>query len=61
MAQPVGHDGSMFTLEDVDLHADLKFLREHPEVLNKFATVHEPHLSPEADARLRPNDYLIVR
>lgn len=51
----------MFTLEDVDLHADLKFLREHPEVLNKFATVHEPHLSPEADARLRPNDYLIVR
>jgi len=57
-ALPVGspHSGVMFTIEDIDIHAEMAVLAAlSPELLDP-----DSHPIPEADARLHPNDYFVV-
>ncbi|WP_168582884.1 hypothetical protein [Gephyromycinifex aptenodytis] len=52
----------MFTLEDVDLHDDLEFIREHAaRFLPTQAGAVEADTAPEADASNHPQDYFIAR
>ncbi|MBK8733379.1 MAG: hypothetical protein IPL93_11090 [Actinomycetales bacterium] len=46
----------MFTIEDIDIHAEMAVLAAlSPELLDPVS-----HPIPEADARLHPNDYFVV-
>ncbi|MCA0438186.1 MAG: hypothetical protein M9891_09840 [Austwickia sp.] len=49
----------MFTLEDIDLSAELEYFR-----INGLDVLHaiegDSDTSPEADARLHPTDYFIA-
>lgn len=51
----------MFTLEDLDLSAELEFFQEHgTDVMNVNAPDDENATAPEADARIHPGDYFIA-
>ncbi|MBK8757183.1 MAG: hypothetical protein IPM08_08675 [Actinomycetales bacterium] len=46
----------MFTIEDIDIHAEMAVLAAlSPQLIDP-----KSHPTPEADARLHPTDYFVV-